>query len=170
MTINASDGGYFSSNGVIRQDAFTASRRSSAAKTQDTADTPVAQKAASVTASAIADAAAVKIGSRMNVGATGFDSGVSAMVQQAISKGTAAKSVRSAGPESTDASAAKSTQDAPEETPAPKRVRGGTYQNELMQAEKDRQAKEAAAEQTKAAEDKAASVPQPASGEVDTVA
>jgi len=160
MAISPSDQGYFTSKGTVRTDAFTQRRSASGAGTNDI-DEAVKQTARSATAAGIAETAAVKVSTRMNVGGTGFDAGVSSMVQQAISAGQSRKAgtqaARGAADSSTETSAGASGTSS--EAAPVRRPIGGRYQNQILQSERQEQGKAAAATPAEAEETPAARRP-----------
>lgn len=118
MAISAPGEGFFTSDGVLRTD-LTTTQQSKPKTTETTAST--ADEVAAATAQEITDAAVVSITSSMNVGSTGFDSGVSGLVQQAVS--SALKNL---------SSASSAVSDLGSYTPA---AIGGTYQNSILYPE-----------------------------------
>ena len=177
MAIKPAEEGFFTTSGALKQDSVAGRRAaSSTAAGNNSTDQAVIDKAASATAGGIAQAAVVKISGRMGVGNTGFDSGVSSMVEQAISLGKQAQSDRknqaaasassntqsatkvdggsyqnqilygSTGQPSASAPAAPAAPSTPSdpagEQGTPRKAIGGRYQNELIDAENKRRAKE----------------------------
>ena len=108
MAITPSDGGYFDKNGVIKTDAFVSPSRLTAKGAATQPDSEIKNQAARATAAAVAEAAVIKISSRLDVGATGFDAGVRDTVREATAQGLAAIAKRRSGsaPDS-DSDAAK---------------------------------------------------------------
>jgi len=118
MAISAPGEGFFTSDGVLRADlSGTSSAQQSKAKTTET-PASVEDQAASATARQITDAAVISVSNQMNVGDTGFDSGVSELVQQAV------------------ASALKNRGESPGQASDLATI-GGTYQNEIMALAKE---------------------------------
>jgi hypothetical protein len=124
MASSISDQGFFTSGGVLRSES-PATNSDTTAQTQ-TSDqtTDIADQVASDTVSAITEAAVVKISNQMNVAGTGFDSGVSDMVGQAVTSALGKLS------EAQQATSALQT------TPL---AVGGTYQNEILYGTKTTQ-------------------------------
>jgi hypothetical protein len=123
MAIQAGNQGFFTTSGVLEQEGRAGSSSTSnrsAATGQSTGDA-TAQEAAAVAAAAITEAVVVKVSSRMNIGGTGFDSGVTALVQGAVQAGLTSINGRKSNGQSGD-------------TQASGKAKGGTYQNSLIAA------------------------------------
>lgn len=120
MASSISDQGFFTSGGVIKSDGLRSSTTPAPQQT-NTADTgtAVADQVARNTASAISEAAVVKITNQLNVGDTGFDSGVAANVQEAVMSALNKVSANTQGSNGTSMT---------------RLPIGGTYQNELIAA------------------------------------
>ena len=123
MAISATDQGFFTSDGKLRTDLAGSSSTQKTSATQASGDTSLADQTAAATAAAITEAAVVSVTGSMNVGSTGFDSGVSDLVQQAVS--SALKNLGSDGSSS-----------------GTRLQLGGTYQNGIMYGTSDSQTTE----------------------------
>ncbi len=132
MAISAPGEGFFTSDGVLRTDQ--SSPRQSKPKTAETAASESDQAAAVE----ISDAAVVSITSGMNVGQTGFDSGVSDLVQKAVSSALTNLGAASSAVKDTGIASPSFTR-----TPV-----FGTYQNSIMYPESPPQQKPAAPPET----------------------
>lgn len=123
MAIKAPEQGFFTTDGALKADSLTSSGWQAAAKTtaSGTNSGSVAEQAASTTASAITDAAVVRVSTQMNVGKTGFDTGVSDMVGEAVSSALNKLGTGSAGRAASGSGIARLEI-------------AGTYQDEIMAA------------------------------------
>ncbi|NMC62703.1 MAG: hypothetical protein GYA55_05980 [SAR324 cluster bacterium] len=132
MAITAADQGFFTSDGVLRQENLSSSSSQGSTKNADSTSSSsnisasMAEYTTDTTAVAITDAVVIKITQQMNVGSTGFDSGVSAMVQEAVMSALRNKSGGSSmvSPQLNNGSTNIMTSNRLE--------LGGAYQNEIL--------------------------------------
>jgi len=108
MAIEGTGQGFFSSAGALKNETTA-----KPTTTTNTSTSDIQQSVANDTATQITEAAVVKISNQLNVGNTGYDSGVSELVQGAVTAGLQKQSVDQSS------------------TTTPRKI-GGTYQNEIM--------------------------------------
>lgn len=125
MAIQGVGQGFFSSNGELKSSNLSSSTNTSSTTTTSEDVTSSAQIA---TAASVADAAVVKITSQLNVAGTGFDSGVSAIVGQAIASYLENQSSNQTEPSTTSISDNSGTA-------SQSLSIGGSYQNSIINPE-----------------------------------
>ena len=118
MAVQPAEDGFFTAQGVLRTESRQGSAQTAQNQTGTTiSDQQVTDQARAATASQITDAAVVQVSARLNATGTGFDSGVSAFVNDAVTRGLAAQN-RSGSAGSTVGAASRPV--------------GGSYQNEIL--------------------------------------
>lgn len=128
MAVTSADQGFFTREGVLRTENLNSTSSKTNTSTSSTPNTSgdISTQTAEATATAITDAVVVRISEQMNVGNTGFDSGVSAMVKEAVLSALRNKNSYEGKVDS------QLTESSEAPTASVRMQIGGAYQNEIL--------------------------------------